>query len=454
MIKYLFILIYGLSLFIISTNMLADTPVPVPTPKPETPKPETPKPETPKPETPKPETPKPETPKPETPKPETPKPETPKPETPKPETPKPETPKPETPKPETPKPETPKPETPKPETPKPETPKPETPKPETPKPETPKPETPKPETPKPETPKPETPKPETPKPETPKPVYNPYLRVVPEKALLQSDKDLITLALPTQPIVKPKQPRKLLIFDLNVDFEGHRSIVCANFAFTQMGLRTKAFEVVVSHEPADFKAEHLQKFDAVVFNNTVGNLFEDNQLRHDFEEYVKNGGGLLALHSAAAAFICYGGDKIGQDDWAVFGEMIGARGMVHRETDELVFVKVEAPEHPLTQFFPKEGFWYRDEIPRFVEQYSRQKQQILLSVDNAPSNLHRLPFGELKERADEDYALLWVKQYGQGRCCYIAFGHNPRVFWDTAMLKLHLAAAQFVLGDLDSSLPQ
>ncbi|MDR1140294.1 MAG: ThuA domain-containing protein [Planctomycetaceae bacterium] len=316
----------------------------------------------------------------------------------------------------------------------------------------PKPETPKPETPKPETPKPATPKPETPKPsEPPKEVYKPYFRVVPEKSLLQSDKDLITSALPAQPIVKPKQPRKLLIFDLNVDFEGHRSIVCANFAFTQMGLRTKAFEVIVSHDPADFKAERLQEFGAVVFNNTVGNLFEDNQLRHDFEEYVKNGGGLLVLHSGAEAFICYGGDKIGQDDWTIFGEMIGVRNMGHRETDELIFVKVKDSEHPLTRFFPKEGFWYRDEIPRFVDRYSREKQHVLLSSDNTKSNIHRSSSGELQEHVDKEDALLWVKPYGQGRCCYIAFGHNPRVFWDSAMLKLHLAAAQFVLGDLDSS---
>ncbi|MDR0337117.1 MAG: ThuA domain-containing protein [Planctomycetaceae bacterium] len=294
----------------------------------------------------------------------------------------------------------------------------------------------------------------TPKTESPETDYKPYIRIVPEKALTRSDKDLITMALPTQPIVKPKQLRKLLVFDLNVDFEGHRSIVCANFALTQMGLRTKAFDVVVSHDPADFKAEHLQEFGAVVLNNTVGNLFEDEQLRHDFEEYVKNGGGLLVLHSAAEAFICYGGDKIGQDDWAVFGKMLGARNMVHQEVNELVFVTVEHPEHPLTQFFPKEGFWYRDEIPRFVNWYSSEKQLILLRMDSTKSKAQHSALRQSQEHAENDeknHALLWVQQYGQGRCCYIAFGHNPRVFWDSAMLKLHLAAAQFVLGDLDTS---
>lgn len=292
-----------------------------------------------------------------------------------------------------------------------------------------------------------TPQPE----EAPKEPYKPYLRIMPEKALQQSDKDLILDALPTQPIVQPKKPRKLLVFGLNVDYDGHRSIVCAGFALTQTGIRTKAFEAVLAHEASAFEAENLKQYDAVVFNNTVGNVFEDATLRKNLEEFVKNGGGLLGLHAATETFVHYGGERIGQDDWPLFGEMIGARGMKHRETDEKVFIKVEDPDHPLTQFFPRDGFWYRDEILRFDAPYSRNRQRILLSVDNARSNLDRPPFDRLKERPDEDYALVWVKSFGQGRCCYCALGHNPNVYWDPMMLHFLLAATQFVLGDLDGS---
>ncbi len=286
----------------------------------------------------------------------------------------------------------------------------------------------------------------------PKEPYRPYVRQLPERTLLQSDRDLIDRAVPTAPVVKPKQRRNLLVFGLNIDYDGHRSVVCAEYAFRQIGFRTRAFDAFVSSDPTVFEAENLRKFDAVVFNNTVGNLFQRPDFRRNLEEFVQNGGGLLAVHGASEAFIRYGAEDenaVGGDDWPVFGEMIGARGMKHRETDEQVFVRIEAPEHPLTQFFPRDGFSYKEEILRFGPPFSREKQQVLLSLDNARSNLRREPFGDVKERDDEDYALVWIKTHGKGRCCYSAFGHNPRVFWDPMMLKFYLAATQFVLGDLD-----
>jgi sugar phosphate isomerase/epimerase len=52
------------------------------------------------------------------------------------------------------------------------------------------------------------------------------------------------------------------------------------------------------------------------------------------------------------------------------------------------------------------------------------------------------------ERADNDFALAWVRNYGRGRTFYCTIAHNPYVFWDARMLRFYLAATQFVLGDL------
>ncbi len=85
----------------------------------------------------------------------------------------------------------------------------------------------------------------------------------------------IEAAIPTKAFVPPRRHRKLLIFDLNVGYGGHRSIPTANLAFTLMGSKTGAFETVISKDPSIFKPENLRRFDAVFLNNTVGNLFED-----------------------------------------------------------------------------------------------------------------------------------------------------------------------------------
>ncbi|MCL2744373.1 MAG: ThuA domain-containing protein [Planctomycetaceae bacterium] len=289
--------------------------------------------------------------------------------------------------------------------------------------------------------------------EKPADVYQPEYRFMPDRAMSQSDKDLIRDAVWTlsdKPPAAPKKERNLMIFDLNLDFEGHRSAVCANYAFQQIAERTKAFKVTIAHEAKAFEAENLKTFDAVIFNNTVGNVFTEPEYRKNLEDFVMNGGGVIGLHSAVECFVIYGGENkedIGKDDWADLGDILGARGMKHRETDEKVFIKVEVPDSPLAQSFPKEGFYYKDEILRFTK-FSRKDIQVLLSLDNAKSNLNRPPYQDVKEREDGDYALAWIRNVDKGRLCYIALGHNPYHFWDPMFLEFYLRAAQYVMGDL------
>ncbi len=255
----------------------------------------------------------------------------------------------------------------------------------------------------------------------------------------------IEAAIPAKAVVTPRKHRKLLIFDLNVGYGGHSSIRTANLAFTLMGEKTGAFETVISRDPSVFQPESLRQFDAVFFNNTVGNCFEDPALRQSLLEFVYGGGGLLGVHGTSVAFTKWPGAI---EDWPEFGIMLGARGANHRANDEHVFIKLDDPAHPVNQAFGGRGFDYRDEFFRVHEPYSRSRVRVLLSIDTEKTDLNQGPaYGKL-ERADNDYALAWVRQYGRGRVFYCGFAHHPSVFWDPKMLQFYLAAAQFALGDL------
>jgi type 1 glutamine amidotransferase len=254
----------------------------------------------------------------------------------------------------------------------------------------------------------------------------------------------IEAALPAKAFVTPRKPRRLLIFDLNVNYGGHASIPTANMAFTMMGTKTGAFETEVSKDPAVFKPDSLKRFDAVFFNNTVGNLFEDPALRQSLVEFVYAGGGLMGVHGTSVAFMKWPGAI---EDWPEFGIMLGGRGANHKANNEHVFIKVEDPTHPVSQ--PLGGdFDYRDEFFRVHEPYSRDRVRVLLSIDTAKTDMKQTPSLGRVERADNDYALAWVRQYGRGRVFYCGFAHHPSVFWDPKMLPFYLAATQFALGDL------
>ncbi len=259
------------------------------------------------------------------------------------------------------------------------------------------------------------------------------------------DRRKIEAALPATAFVRPAKPRRLLIFDRNVGYPGHASIAHANLAFTLMGTKTGAYETVVSRDPQVFAAASLKRFDAVFFNNTVGNCFEDSQLRHNLIAFVYAGGGLFGVHGATVAFTRWPG---AHEDWPEFGIMLGGRGARHRESNELVTVKVECPDHPLTKSFGTASFEYRDEFFRVHDPYSRDRVRVLLSIDTDKTDLRPRSPRFTQERADNDYALAWVRNYGRGRVFYSTIAHNPYVFWDPMMLKLYLAGLQFVLGDL------
>jgi type 1 glutamine amidotransferase/sugar phosphate isomerase/epimerase len=261
----------------------------------------------------------------------------------------------------------------------------------------------------------------------------------------EAERIKIEAALPAQAPARPLKPRKLLIFDLNVNYGGHGSIPTANEAFTLMGRKTGAFETVVSRDPEVFRPESLRQFDAVFFNNTVGNCFTDPALRQSLADFVYGGGGLMGVHGTTVGFTQWPGAV---EDWPEFGLMIGARGAAHRANDEHVFIKLDAPEHPVNRVFGGQGFDYRDEFFRVSAPYSRQRLRVLFSIDTAKTDLNQGAARGKLERADNDFALAWVRNYGRGRTFYCTIAHHPAVFREARMLEFYLAAAQFVLGDL------
>jgi len=260
------------------------------------------------------------------------------------------------------------------------------------------------------------------------------------------DRLKIQQALPSKPLVQPTKPRRLLIFTRNVGYGGHPSITYASEAFTLMGEKTGAFKTTVTDDPEIFQRETLNQFDAVFFNNTVGNCFTNADLRQSLLEFITGGGGLLGVHGTTVAFTRWPGAI---EDWPEFGLMIGARGANHKSSDEHIWIKLDDAQHPLNRVFSGKDFDYRDEFFRVGDPYSRQRVRVLFSIDLAKSSAEAgVSGGGTAFRADNDYALAWVRNYGRGRVFYCTIAHNPQVFYDPKMLQFYLGAIQFALGDL------
>ncbi len=277
----------------------------------------------------------------------------------------------------------------------------------------------------------------------------PALAQNPRRPLADEAKRQIESVLPAEAPAVAKEARKLLIYDGNVGYPGHASIPYANHAFTRMGEKTRTFTTVVSRDPAVFKRDSLAQFDAVCLNNTVGNLFTDPQLRQNLLEFVLSGGGLLGIHGTTVAFTDF--KKGAKETWPEFGLMIGGRGASHLAQDERVVVKLDSPDHPLTRPFGGKGFEHVSEFFRVRGPYSRDRLHVLFSVDTAKTELPPKGAYPHVERADEDYALAWTRNYGRGRVVYCTIGHSPQDFMNPKILDFYLGALQFIMGDIGGS---
>ena len=103
-----------------------------------------------------------------------------------------------------------------------------------------------------------------------------------------------------------------------------------------------------------------------------------------------------------------------------------------------------------TQFFDElvKNFKAGDEIYQQKSPfYDRSKLHVLVSLDfsdaaTAKSNV------EKQKRTDKDYAVSWIRSFGEGRVFYTSFAHDKRAFMDKARLTHILDGLQYTLGDL------
>ncbi|MBV9759664.1 MAG: ThuA domain-containing protein [Acidobacteriaceae bacterium] len=134
--------------------------------------------------------------------------------------------------------------------------------------------------------------------------------------------------------------------------------------------------------------------------------------------------------------------------WPEFNKLIGGYFKFHWPDPQLIYVKIDDPNSPLTAMFHGQEFEIRDETYTFAQDsFSRRNVHVLTSIDYTKMS----PEDKAKEvnpRTDRDYALSYIRREGQGRVYYEGHGHDFRVYAMTPMLEHIRAGIQYALGDL------
>ncbi len=134
--------------------------------------------------------------------------------------------------------------------------------------------------------------------------------------------------------------------------------------------------------------------------------------------------------------------------WPEFNTLIGGYFKFHWSDPQVIYVKIDDPNSPLTAMFHGKEFEIHDETYTFAqESFSRRNVHVLTSIDYDKMS----PEDKAKEanpRTDADYALSYIRREGQGRVFYEGHGHSDRVYAITPMLEHLRAGIQYALGDL------
>ncbi|MHC4431600.1 MAG: ThuA domain-containing protein [Planctomycetota bacterium] len=257
---------------------------------------------------------------------------------------------------------------------------------------------------------------------------------------------LIEAAAPDKAPARGGKSRKILVWG---HAWTHQPNPYAEKALEILARKAGVFEAVISDDRRLLLGDRLAQFDALVMNNiherepflpedfdrlskqekATARKF-DQAVKQSILDYVRGGKGLVGIHAATAAF----------QNWPEYGQMIGGYygGHIHQE----VIIRPEDPDHPVNACFDGRPFTITDEIYISREPYSREHVRVIAGLD-----LSRME--DPKKRPDRDYAVSWVRAYGEGRVFYTTLGHDAATYWNPVFLRHLLAGIQFAIGDLD-----
>jgi type 1 glutamine amidotransferase len=234
--------------------------------------------------------------------------------------------------------------------------------------------------------------------------------------------------------------RRLLIIGQSKGYE-HDSISTAMATLYNLGRRSHQWETVfrtdcsaITKKSRKWGAKNLDAFDAVAFF-TDGDLDMDAAQKADLLSFVRDDGkGFIGIHSAAITFL----------SWPEYGKMLGGRFDGHPWGEFKAPLVVEDSKFPGMKHFPRQ-FTLQDEIYQ-IKDFSRDNVRVLLRLDAGQLDLSRKGV----HRQNQDFPVIWARQYGKGRVLYNGLGHSPEVWDRRDVQKMWHDMVLWSMGDLKS----
>jgi type 1 glutamine amidotransferase len=199
-------------------------------------------------------------------------------------------------------------------------------------------------------------------------------------------------------------------------------------------IRTDTQLITKKKVPAG-NAKNLDYFDAIYIYTTGEYPLDDEQKTALLSFVHDDGKGIIGGHSAIDS----------NYKWPEYGEMMGAYFDQHPWGQFMAPIIIEDPKFPAMKAFPR-VFTMMDEIYQPSKEFSREKLRVLARLDENKLDLTN----KNVHRTDKDFAVAWVKTYGNGRVFYSTFGHREEVYDRPDIQAMYLEATKWVMKLTDA----
>ena len=222
--------------------------------------------------------------------------------------------------------------------------------------------------------------------------------------------------------------KKVLVFSKTAGFR-HGSIAAGIKAVERLGVEN-GFKVDATEDATFFNEEQLQRYSAVIFMNTTGDILDAVQ-QADFERYIQAGGGFVGVHSATDT----------EYEWPWYNKLVGAYFNGHPRVQEATLHTVDKT-HESTKTL-EDSWTKKDEWYNFKDM--NPDVNVLVKIDETSY--------EGGTNGDH-HPISWYHNYDGGRAFYTEMGHTDETFENPTFLSHLLGGITYAFGPntLDFSL--
>lgn len=204
----------------------------------------------------------------------------------------------------------------------------------------------------------------------------------------------------------------VLVFSKTSAFR-HKSIPTGINFLSDMANKNN-WKISFSEESNDFTIEKLSLFDVLVFLNTSGDIFSEDQ-KKALKNYFARGKGFVGIHAASDT----------EKQWSWFTEMVGATFKDHPKVQRAGLNINKTCSHPaINNFNDKEVF--TDEWYNFLEPVKKHVN-VLASLDEMSY--------EGKKMNTDNHPISWYHIYDGGRVFYTGLGHTEEIYKEERYYK-------------------